>query len=166
MAKEAFYIISSCDPETYSPIIVKGPEVENWEKYCKELIPEVIKMAIKICSKGEVNAYGHINTFNWTISEIYLAEAMVLVLKEKGYEDIKFPEWSFGWHDSEKYDEIVEFNLITHLENNKNMMEDDKTDENFIKLLEEENERLKEMLKEVREKIKKTRQCIPLPHKS
>jgi len=150
-----YYIVSSFDPECYNPTILKGQKVENWEEYCNSLMPEAIKLAIKKYSKGNKDFDGAINHLSLRITEERMSEAMIEVLKKKGYELVKFQEKSFGWRgDFFDINEIELHNLRAELENNESYIErknDYELKKDTIDYLQEKNAKIKTKIKELEE---------------
>ncbi len=71
------YIISSRGYEEYNPVLVEGPEVDDWRSFCSSLMDEVVQTAIK---KGD-------RFVCWE----EIIQALKDILCTKGYQ-VLFPE--------------------------------------------------------------------------
>ena len=121
----ALYVVSYSDPECYSPTYMEGPEVENWEEYCKSLMDEIVAKAIQLCSKGKIDIYKHKNNWNNIIRENDLCDATIKVLESKGYKKIKLPNMDFNWQDDWRENtRIVAHNMKAEIEHDKEYMKE------------------------------------------
>ena len=70
--EEEIYFLSYAWYEEYSPILLRGPKVENWESYCNSLLPAAAELAVEQAND---------TWLGWP----EIVDAMVSILKEKGY---------------------------------------------------------------------------------
>jgi hypothetical protein len=96
MSEEAIYIVSNSNPEGVDCRYVIGPAVPDWKAYCQSLAGDMAARAIEVATKGNKDAYGHLNTYNASIWEGDMADSLVFVLLQKGYRKINFPAYDFN----------------------------------------------------------------------
>ena len=122
--KEALYVVSYSDYECYSPTILRGPVVRDWNEFCSSLIDEVTELAIMIRTKGNDSNYGYKNEFNWHVGTVEFIDCLVDVLLKHGYEKVSLPEFGVGQlPDVDKISSVRLHNLKTEIEINKKRTE-------------------------------------------
>jgi len=134
----AIYIVGAYSNNYHEKTIVEGPEVDNddWAAYCDGLNEDVYKKALENNSKFQIH-------------EDQLSEALIEILKDKGYKTIKVQEKSFSGEDELPF-EIRKHNLQAAIENEKSWVErseDEKTKEVFKQRINDLNEELENLEK-------------------
>ena len=146
MSEEAIYIISNSGPDSYDPRYVIGPKVPDWEAYCKSLAEETAAEAIKANSKGNQSRYDYVNDHDRTIDDSDLTSSLLTILLTKGYREINFPKYDFGWRGEEDedypYPSVRLFNLQCEIHHNEEWaetwMKDHPEDKSHLGYLKEE----------------------------
>lgn len=80
---EALYRVALSDYDEYMPVILRGPPVEDWAALCRELLPLAVERSIAPHAASEAPYTG------WY--EVY--DALVAILKERGYVELRPPEF-------------------------------------------------------------------------
>lgn len=82
------YIVSWSSYEDYRPYLVEGPEQEDWEAFCRGLLPEAIEEAL-------TNPEYPDNWLGWNA----IVAAMVRLLERRGYTRLRPEQADFcGTH--------------------------------------------------------------------
>jgi len=136
----AYYSVTVAAYDGHSQEIVEGPEVEDWEKYCKSLENEVYEMALE----QEKERMCRITTET-------LFDTLIMLLKTKGYSVVKFEDKCFEDGQSKFPFKIKEHNLISSIENEKKWVE--RAEEKDKYMFQERVNELEEELKKLREEI-------------
>lgn len=95
LVKKSHYIVSYSWWEEYSPVVVFGPAVEDWEKFCDSLLPQAIDLALKNQAEKKFPTW-----LGWND----IADSMVETLKEYGYKKIDLPEKTYNGTTIIKFD--------------------------------------------------------------
>ena len=99
---DKLYRVSYSWYEEYNPTIVSGPKVDDWETYCKRLVPEACIRA----AKNAVSGGGH---EHW-VGMNDIKDAVVEILIDKGYTVLKPVEFDiFGGCIVENRKEIEKY---------------------------------------------------------
>lgn len=78
----SYYVVSYSDYDSYGPVTVIGPAVEDWQSYCKSLLPEAIERALTGC-REQGRKCGNCEIF----------QSLLDVLDARGYKPSHHPEF-------------------------------------------------------------------------
>lgn len=100
MSGATYYILSYSHYEDYCPTVLWGPRVENFQAYCDSLLPEAVELTL---NKKETLEDGSpwITWIGWDTIE----EALLEILKMKGYEIVELEEANYWGSGIIKYED-------------------------------------------------------------
>ena len=101
--KTEIYALSTFGYEEYDVSFVKGPKVDDWEKYVSQFEKEALQKASRALKRRNIK-FGS----KWKLTWNYVIPFLIKILAKNGYEVVSIPEksYSVNYHITSKGEKL------------------------------------------------------------